>query len=205
MNIETEKIGVLKVRKNGLMYSLTDVTTESKKRKDIYKMKYYFEKSTENIAFIKELCRLLNRFHKAKTFNEHSVVKTLMLEEEYKVGKRLRKNNLANAIYFSKFLVWAFPEYDNKAKEIAHDYVYIHLDDPMLKDFIGWLKSRYDELFDGQFDPLCFLREVVLVKMFMYDGSDEKILSQVIELNRSLIEVKLPFKERMIVITRFFK
>lgn len=205
MNLETQKIGVIKVRKLDLMYSITDVTSESNRKKGKYKYKYFFDKVPENVQFTLDLCRLLNRFHKAKTFNPDSVIVTKMVPEKFRNSTRPRKNNFANAILFSKFLIWAFPEYDNKAKEIAHDYVYIHLDEPLLKEFIGWLKSRYDELFEGQFDPLCFLREVVLIKMFMYDGYDEKTLEQVLDLNKSLIEVKLPFKERMIVVTRFFK
>lgn len=201
MNIEVEKFGIVKVRKNNDWYSISDVISEYNRIHKKNRAIAHFPNSEENRMYVKEAIRLLNQFHKAKTFTEEGMIDIRKVKNEGDVYQRMFKNHFVHPILFARYMMWCFPEQDINTRRVVHDYIYIHLDGMVLKNFIGWVSAKYDFYF-GEFDPLDLLREIVFVKKYI--GEDETLLDRVILLNKSLIEVQVPFKDRVIVITKFF-
>ena len=201
MNIEVEKFGIVKVRKNENWYSISDVIGEYNRINKKNRSVAHFPLSEENRSYVKEACRLLNIFHKSKTFTEESMVDVRKVKNQEDSFKRSFKNTLANPVLFARYMMWCFPHQEVNTRRVLHDYIYIHLDDLVLKNFIGWLNAKYEFHFDA-FDPLDFLREINLVKKY-YDKQDDSV-EKVILLNKSMIECRVDFKSRVIIIKKFF-
>lgn len=207
IQLKTKKIGKLEVAHVGDFYNVTQVIKKYNSKFKKNRSYNAFASISEHKLFISDLCRLLNVFYKSKTNNEKSLTQYFKFEEISSFAQRY-----SHVVLAAKYIVWCFPEFSSECSNLVYQWIYRELKSEKLKTFSSWIyanESTYltinSHTYSNSFDPLCFLKEICLVKKFLYeDSSNDSIIEDVIELNKSLIEVNVPFEDRVIVISRFF-
>lgn len=206
MNLEdlkTIKIGLLKIDKIEDRYNLSDVIAEYNIRNDKNRSLWNFTERPFGHNYLTELSRLMNVFFGAKTYNPDSMFEYVKQRKVRKKNPNLQSCVYSNPVLFAEFVKWCFPKYAEKANSINKEWIMSQFGVKHSKEYIEWLHKVNPEKFDN--DTLTYLRELNLVRKFLYAGSDNRyILEEVITLNKSMIEVDVPFKDRVIVTSRFF-
>lgn len=201
MATETIKIGTIKIRKIENDFCLSDVVKHYNEKNDKNRSHVQFNSINENRVFVEECCRLMNILFETKKYNSDSIFTYNRIDG---FGRTV---TFSNVFVFAKYMSWCFPQHDSKLSKIVYQWISDSLDlESEIMEFCHWLyKNETHYMRDNGFDPLLFLREIVLIKKFLYKGSsDSKTTEEVITLNKSLIEVKLPIKDRLLVLSRNF-
>lgn len=201
--LETTKLGILTIDKIDDKYNLSDVLSEYNIRNNKNRALWNFTDREFGFNYMNELVRLMNIFFGSRTNNTESLF-------EYVKQQKIRKKKpyalscvYSNPILFSEFVKWCFPQYVEKANLINKNWIASNLQTQQSKDYMEWLHKINSDKFDN--DTLTYIREINLVRKFLYAGTENKyILEEVITLNKSMIEVDVPIKDRVIITSRFF-
>lgn len=201
--LEVIKIGLLKIDKIEDQYNISDVIAEYNTRNDKNMALIHFTDRVFGHTFLSELSRMMNVFFGARTFNSESMFTYIKQRKTRKKNPHFLSCVYSNPIVFAEIVKWLFPKYIEKANEINKDWLISQHGINHTKEYVEWLHKINPEKFDN--DTLTYIREINLIRKFLYSGTENKyIAEEVMELNKSMIEVNVPFKDRVIVTSRFF-
>lgn len=189
MKPDSINIGKTSVKIVNRYYCLSDIISDYNKR---FK-KNRSHSDFKRLDFLSDACKLLNQFHKCKTFNESSV---FSFHKNPATGKA---NVFGHPLLFSKYIIWCFPDKHIQAREILKSYL-SESTAGMFAEYIKIVDETYDNA-HTKFEPIEFFREFYLIYKY---SQDMKNFNEFLDLNSIMIKQGISFKSRYVTITKFF-
>lgn len=191
------KIGKIKVKELDGLYCLNAIYEEYNRRYGKNRFLSTFLEVKKNQEYVREVCRYMNVITGAKTYNENSIFKYKLSEIEGP-GRRSREV-YTNIFIFSKFLLWSFPSSDLHLTPLIKKWFEENKFTSNVNGMVEWMYRNHNLLVNnfGLFDPLMYLRETALCQKYSKYGDSVK-------LNQSLLSAGVDFKERLIVMSKFY-
>lgn len=206
-DINEVKIGIIQIDEVSDMYSISDIITEYNERNKKNRSISQFVSSDFGSDKLEELCRHLNIINNSKHHNLKSIFTYYSRKKKKKKRSLYISCAFGNPVLMSVFIQWCFPKYLDKSNGIAYDWMSKKFDSGTndsveMRNYLDWLERVNDDLIKN--DPLTFVREVSIIMKLSKDQTNDSY-RETIRLNKIMIQCGVEYKDRVIVLSRFFK